>query len=256
MVMKKLLLALTLALAPAVASAQYVASYSYAYDLDSAAYVYPKLVGVNGDPFAGAMPGPCNIKTTGSSTSITEVTVGCNPFTNLAVGDVITITRAAGATPDVRTIITRTDAANIVVDTAINLPSNAFRWWKASFGTTDADGWIDLTGAFKNGGRIAIQYEQGDFATGFIWIVECRTQGLDPKPNQVYPGESSDCGKDGTLVSNTCQFATAPARFEVVFLPEQAATCRVGIKRSGADTSDAGAAIERISISAVGVTVR
>lgn len=256
--MKKLLtLVALLAVMPALAVAQDVAPIAYAYDLDSAAFVYPKLIGRNGDPFGGAIPGPSNIKTVGSSTSVTEVVANANPFLLLAKDDVIVVARtgAGGTTTDNRTIVTYTDDSNIVVDTAINLSRTlgfAFGWYDASYGTTDADGWIDLSNHFRFGGRIAIQYEQGDLATGLQWIVECQTAGLDPKPNQVYPGETSDCGKDATLVSNTCQFATAPARAEVVFMAEQAGKCRVGIRRNGADTSDAGAAIERISIAAVG----
>lgn len=251
-------LALAALLAPAVAHAQDVAQLSFAYDLDSAAYVYPKMTGANGDPFGAARQGPSNIKTVGSSTSVTEATASAAPFTNLVAGDTILVRRANGSI-DKRIIVTRTDASNVVIDTAVDWSRTggyAFTFFSSTYGTTDADGWVDLTSHFRWGGRIAIQYEQGDFATGLQWIVECQTTGLDQKPNQVYPGETSDCGKDATLVGTACQFATAPARIEILFLPEQAGMCRVGIRRNGADTSDAGAAIERISIVATGVAPR
>lgn len=257
--MRKLLMVLAgilLTVSPALAQQPETAPIAYAYDLDAATPIYPKITGRNGDPFGGSIPGAGKIKTTGSSVNVTEVTVGTNPFTDLEVGDPIIVRRIDG-TIDRRIIVTRTDAANVVLDTAVDwsAPGFNFSWYNTSFGAAATDGWVD-TSRFSGGVKFTIQYEQGDFATGFQYWVECETEGLDPKPNLVFPGETTDCGPGGTLVTNTCQIATAGATTSrmavVISADENTGKCRVGIQRNGADTSDAGAALERVSISVTG----
>lgn len=253
-------LALLLGLvSPALAQSPESASLAFAYDLDSDTPIYPTLAGKNGDPFGGGIHGTAAIETSGSSTSVTESVAGSNPFAEMAVGDVLLVRRPDG-TVDKRVIVTYTDDSNVVVDTAVDWSGGfRFEWYDASFGTAATSGWVD-TSRFSGGVKFTIQYEQGDLATGFQYWVECETEGLDPKPNLVYPGETSDCGPGGTLVSNTCQIATAGAttsRVAVVITPEEnTGKCRVGIQRNGADTSDAGANIERVSISVTGRVIR
>lgn len=251
--------ALLLALLAAPASAEERKSCHVAvkWDVDAATLTFPSLRGLNGSPCFGATSGDGRIQTSGSSTSVTETTAGSNPFAPHAVDDVLVVTRSSGVA-DSRVIVTYTDDSNVVVDTAVDWSTPAggfaFTWWEFFSGTTDADGWVDVSN-LGPGKVAAIQWDQGDLATGLLWEVQCRTNTLDPKPNKVYPGEASDCGP-GTLVAGQCLFAlagvgTTAARVEVM-LPEDASACRVGVLRSGADASDATTNREQVTISFYG----
>lgn len=256
---KRFLVLLALLATPSLLHAQDIAHLAFAYDLDAAAFVYPKLSGRGGDTYTGGIMGTGRIKTTGSTTTVDAVDAALDSFSRLAVGDVITVRRtetSSVSTVDRRVVTAKASDDQITVDTAVNWDRTAgfqWEWYDFSDGTTDADGWVDIS-RFSIDTKFIIQYEQGDFATGFQYRIECETQTLDPKPNVVFPGETSDCGPNGTLVTGTCQHATAglTGRVEVLLGDNVGNRCRVGIRRNGADTSDAGAAVERISISVTG----
>lgn len=259
MVMRKLLrLAglLLFLLFPPSAWAQDVTHLAYAYDLDSATFVYPKLTGRGGaDTYTGSITGPARIKTTGSSTTVVAVTAGQLPFASVDVGSPILIRRPNDSV-DKRVVVAKASGDSVTVDVAIDLDTTlgfVFSYYNFTAGTAATSGWVDVS-RFGVDTKFIIQYDQGDFATGLQYRIECETQTLDPKPGVVYPKETSDCGPDGTLVTGTCQIAVAGATgiAEVLLGDPAANRCRVGIKGAGADTSDAGAALERITISVTG----
>jgi hypothetical protein len=119
---------------------------TWADDLTATSYTYCAMTGQYGNPFGESRLGTAAIKTTGSSTSVTEVTAGTNPFTNLAVGDMLIVRRSAtsASITDRVSIVTRTDAANVVVSSAVNWSGQQFRWLKKSCGTAVTDGWFGV----------------------------------------------------------------------------------------------------------------
>lgn len=254
--MKKFLLTLLLAAFPLVAFAEVrTASFTIDYNLDSTTLIYCKETGLNGDPFGGTIAGTAKIKSVGSSVNVAEDTVGTNPFALLSVKDVIFVTFPDGTTAT-RTIVTRTSAAAVVLDVAVDLTGGfAFRWYKTVCGTTAADGWIDVS-PYTDKTFIA-QYEQGDLGGGLDVVWECKGGSPEAAPVGIYPGEADGCG-GGTLGSGVCNFATATVgtktnRFGVENYGAWNA-CRIGIAAHTNDPSDVGANLERVTISFQGRT--
>lgn len=148
--MKKSLLAalclVALVALPPLATAQRLTGQDVAYsifakDVTGGGYTYCKMVGANEDPFGRPIPGPDRIKTTGSSVTIDEVTVGSNPFALVAVGDMIQV--KVGLTNYKRAVVTKPSAAQITVDTALDLSAGyAWRYLSQRCGATAADGWF------------------------------------------------------------------------------------------------------------------
>lgn len=148
--MKKLFLLLLALGMAAPAGAQIVsasARVNYLYDLISTSYIYCKYTGLSGDPFGSPMPGPGLIKTSGSSTTVTELTTGDNPFAQVAAGDILFI--SVGGAISTRLVATRVSAAEITVDSSITLTGNSWSWMKRSCGTTISDGWVDAGGFYN-----------------------------------------------------------------------------------------------------------
>jgi hypothetical protein len=240
--------ALLLFVAPLLFSAEVKnGTFAYNYDVDSASLTYVRLVGQNGDPFGGSIAGPGTIKTVGSSTTVTENVASTNPFRDVGVGDVIQVSTSTNAR-FTRVVVAKASDASITVDSAVDLSAGyAWRWWDSQIGTTINDGWIDVSS--YSSAAMTVQYEQGDLdALTVRW--ECRTASLGAQPVIVYPGESSDCGIGGTLVTDRCSFATAgvTARLAVEVLDNPFAACRVGLAFAATDTSDAGAALEQVIV--------
>lgn len=116
----------------------------YAKDVADASYTYCLGRGLGGDPFGSPIPGRGTIKTTGSTTTIDEAVVGSNPFAEVAVGDILVIT--VGPTTYRRSVQTRASAAQITVDTAINLPNpTAWGFYDVTCGTGAGDGWVPVS---------------------------------------------------------------------------------------------------------------
>lgn len=248
--MKKLLiLIMALMVGDLYAQSPDTAHFAIAWDVDDAAVTYPRLRGQRGDPFGGPIAGPETLTAAGSTTVTSD---GGAAFTDVAVDDVLIVTKPDG-TADVVVVVTRTSDVEVIVDTAVTWTSVHWRYYKFSKGTGDTDGWIDVSG-FAGGANITVQYDQGDLATGLEVRWEAKTAGVDAKPITIYPGEASDCG-GGTLVSGLCRFATAgqASRNALVITGEENwSAVRVGVQRAGADTSDAGANRERVTISVTG----
>jgi hypothetical protein len=185
--MRRLLLGLLLLATPAWAD-QRVASYMVNFNASSATLTYCRATGRLGDPYGGPQPGNNPIKTSGSSTTVTTQVANGNPFLYMVVGDVIFVTRPTGVT-DTRVVVTRTDANNITVDTAVDWSTQtngfAFTWYHIACGTTANDGWIDVAGYPDK--TIVFQYDQGDATTGVDVRFECRAASPQAAPVQVYP---------------------------------------------------------------------
>jgi hypothetical protein len=248
--MKKLLiLIMALMIGDLYAQSPEVGHLAIAWDVDSDVLTYPVLRGRRGDPYSGTIEGQ------GTLTAATSVTVDgtAGAFTDIAVDDVIVVTKPTGLS-DVVVVVTRASDIQITVDTAVTWAAGThWRYYKFSAGTADTDGWIDVSG-FSGGANITVQYDQGDLVTGLEVRWEAKSAGVDAKPITIYPGDSSDCG-GGTLISGVCLFATAgqASRNALIITGEENwSAVRVGVRRSGADTSDAAAARERVSISVAG----
>jgi len=212
-----------------------VANYMYKYDLDSATLTFCKLIGREGDPYGGDKTGSGLVKTTGSSTSITENTVGQNPFTDVAVGDMLVFRRPTGVV-DRRIVVTRTDAANIVVETAIDLSGGvAFRFRTLTCGTTATDGWVDASGSDHI--TVVYQIDQQNTTTGIDFRVDCRGPGPGASAVQVYPAT-------GFVTDTTATIANQHA----VAVNGRWSACRVGVKLTSTDDGgDTGANAEQIT---------
>ena len=246
----KALLAGGLLLLTSAASAQeqFSAGFMNLYDVDSSTLTYCVMTGRGGDPFAGPIPVQGRIKTTGSSTTVTEVTTGSNPFTAVAVGDTLVVDRGQGNV-DTVIVTVRTDAANVTVSSAVNWENSGngrtFGFYDQTCGTGATNGWISVTqGTITN---LTLQYDQGDLDA--LWVRwECKTGATGAQPVILYPGESDGCG-GGTLDTGHCSFATPglTSRLSVVDTVTSFSQCRIGVRYNTTDTSDAGAAIEQVT---------
>lgn len=238
-VLASLLLPVLLALLPAAAGAQEsVGNFMYKYDLDSTTLIFCKLAGLNGDPLRGLIPGPALVKTAGSSTSVTENTVGQNPFTNIAVGDMISVRRPTGV--DTRVVVTRTDAANITVDAAVDWTGGfQFSYKTLQCGTTANDGWIDASASASAASNVTITYNivQQNTTTGIDMRIECRSSVIGAQPVQVYPATGFT-----TDTAATIGFQHA------ITINGRWSACRVGVKITSTDDGgDTGANAEQIT---------
>lgn len=242
-----------------LAEEQRVASFMVKYDVDSDSDIYCVLNGIGG-PWGPDISGGAPIKTSGSSTSVTEVVTDSNPFLGMAVDDVILIGYPDG-TSDTRVIVTFTDDSNVVVDEAIDLSAGyAFRWRDSACGTTITNGWIDVS-AFSRV-KAVIEYNQGDLGTGLDVLFEGMAGAIDAHEVTLYPGDipaTNACG-GGTLTSDHCTLATSDAGTKAARLaldiPEGWRRVRIAINRNGTDSSDATTNRERVTAYIEGFVAR
>ena len=224
--MVKKLLTVLFCLLPSLVLAQNqnVASFAIKYDVDSATMTYCRMEGTGGSPWGQPKAGLYRIQTTGSSSTVDEAVAGSNPFTGMAVGDVLLISTATASY--VRSIITYTSAAQIVVDSALDISTGAsFSWLELVCGTTVAFGWIDVApGTDKT---FTVQYNAGDLTGGLNVLWQCRAAGPDAQPIQVYPA---------TGVMNLAAPGAAVGTGLVVY--EQWSACRMGVAFATADVGD------------------
>lgn len=205
------------------------------YDLDATSATYCRYI----TSTTGLAEGPGvqvfeKVVTSGSSTSVTALSAATTaPFTAVAVGDLIDffppnvpgLPSVAGTVPGGRQrryVVTRTDADNIVVDSAVNLGTAGatFVFWKRSCGTAATDGWVDVTGQHA---QFSIGITQM-VVTGFItYQVECRTS------NASY---SSIVIVDTANISAASPVVGNPHTTDIL-VPY--ASCRVGLLINSAD---------------------
>lgn len=241
-------LVLTLACSVAFAQEQRTAQFSARWDVDSDTETFGVLTGMNGSAYGDPMHVGTLIETSGSSTTVTAVTASSAPFANLSVGDLIYV-RTSPTNVDVRGITAKASSDSITIDAAADWSAGSglpFHWRKFTTGTAATDGWVDTRGYADI--QASVLYLQGDLATGLAARWWCRNNTDSTIAEVVYPNGSADCGDNATLASGFCQFATAGATASLtVIIPGRWDECRVGIKRNGADTSDAGANVESVT---------
>jgi hypothetical protein len=225
--MRRLLIALVLLLSGSAVMAQVTrvdTPILSKYDLDSATYVYCKL--------GFSLIGPGRIETSGSSATVTAVSGSTDPYTNVAVGDELFISGAAGNFT--RTVTARASATSITVDSAVNLDVDGgyiFNYRTLSCGAAVTDGWIQV-GPGKH--TITIIYRQGDLGGGVDYSLESRARGALGLPLQETYGTIA---ATTTLVNGVS-----------IVLGETTPEFRVGLKYNTSDTSDATTNLEQIDI--------
>lgn len=206
--LKMLFLALFLPTLVSAQDIQRTAWATYAKDLTDTSYNYCKLVGQNGDPFGPANVGRGTIETSGSSTTVVESVTGSNPFTEIAVGDVLMFT--LNGVVYRRGVTARASAASITVDSVIDLGTAgvSWSWYQQKCGATATDGWIPVS-----------------LATTFSFVVNWVTK------NATSLDHSFECrvGGDAALVveqaSQTAAGTTAAVVTDGVW-----DECRIGLK--------------------------
>jgi hypothetical protein len=218
------------------------------YDVDVTALTYCV---PTGGPFADPISVTQRIKTTGSSTTVTEFVTGGAPFTNVVVGDALAIRTPNSTTTTLVSVVAKASAASITVDTAITLSDTAghpFSYYHHVCGTTDNDGWFAVP-AGAQWLSIAVQYDQGDLGA-FVVRWEKKEAGPLALPMVVYPGGASDCGALGfSLSTDRCSATTAGvlARLEVV---DEAPSgfYRVGLAYVTSDALDTTTNLEKVTV--------
>lgn len=216
------------------------ATYITNYDLDATDYTYCVTTGNTGGAWDPNIPGKGNVETSGSSTTVTGVTGAADSFGPPAAGDIVFFKKNDGSVL-IRYIVTNADADTITVNTAVDLDVTggvAWEWRKVTCGTGATNGWIDLAGF--TGKKISLEITQMVATGGVDFKFECRDNTYVSTSHVVYPGESSDCGVNGTLASAVCNVASgATGSWDLVFTPEeQWDACRVGVKIGSADDGD------------------
>ena len=242
--MKKFLLALLLVPSLLLAQEQSNANATIEFDIDSNTLTYFKMNGLNGNPFGPDIQGQSTIQTAGSNTTVTEFVAGALPFTLLAVGDAIFVRRPDG-TVDRRIIVAKASGASITINTPVDWTGGfAFTWRDLLSGTAVTDGWISASAAAAT--TFHIQYDQGDLNTLAV-RVECRGGYPGALPIQVFPA----CAAGACATEQAYTTVGIASRSTFVVVDPVFTECRVGLRYTTTDTSDAGANLESVT---VGVT--
>lgn len=219
------------------------------YDVDSATLTFCS---------SGTLiTGTGQLKTSGSSTTVTSAVAGSASLSPIVVGDQLSVVSSTGA-ETFRTVTAKASNDSITVSSAVDwtTPVN-FRFRKVTCGTDDESGWLPV-GDFSQSLSI-VQYEAGDLTGGLSVQWQCRGAAPGSKPMKIHPPTGSTdptvCG-GGTLSTDFCVFATATVgtitnRFGVAN-PWPWSQCRVGFKATTADPSDAGANLESVTIYLIG----
>lgn len=154
------------------------------YDLDSTSYQFCSSTGQLGLVRQADIPVKLKVKTTGSTTAVTAVTAGTNPFQNIAVGDILTFP-VSGVSPVGTTdstygqtvtvyVAARADADNITASSALDLSAGyPFTWRKVTCAATG--GWIPVRNASLV--QFLLQIDQLNVTGGIDYKVECRQRG-------------------------------------------------------------------------------
>lgn len=184
----------------------------WAWDLTDTSYTYCALAGYQGNPFGPPLAGSAAIKTTGSSTNITEVTAGTNPFTYLAVGDMLLVRKVPQTEFDRVVIVTRTDAANVVVNTAVDWSAGyQFYWLDRTCGTAVTNGW---------------------FSVGTFTTIEAQTEWSTKNATSLEMQTECAMGVGGPVIAETYSFSAVGNHAHVITAGVYD-RCRVGLKLTG-----------------------
>lgn len=212
-----------------VVGPNYKAVFVTAYDIDTADPIFCVTTGQNGSPWAapriGSGTGGNNIKTSGSSTTVTEVTTDSLPFTLLSVGDQIFVNG------NTRYITAKASGASITVNSAVNIENGGsgypFTWNKVSCGTAITDGWIPVADAREV--TVKIQVDQLNVTGGINAKIQCKDNNQDITVFQVYP----DPADTATAECHTMNFTAVNACAYIV--PGTWDACRVSLDIGTAD---------------------
>jgi hypothetical protein len=217
----------------------------YNYDVDSLTLTYCTLNGADGGASTAPVSGVGTVTAAASATIEASTTTS---FSSVLAKDVVVIAPDNGV-PTPYVVSSVTDGDTIVIDTAITVTARGWQWYKTVCGTAATSGWFNVSSYSDK--SISIEYNQGDLDNLSIRY-ECKGGYVGASPVIVYPGESDGCG-GGTLASGLCDFPTAgiTARLTLAFY-EPWVSCRVGFKAKATDTTDAGAAIEQLTIGFTG----
>lgn len=195
-------------LLPLCAQAQTVieqkkAPIAYNWDLTATSYTYCRYLGLNGDPWANShIPGRSRIKTSGSSTTVTEYVTGDNPFTEISVGDILYIQQPYGAPEAPRLVTARASAASITVDTAIDLSATggfSWTWRKQSCGSTISDGWFPVGNFYTL--TFSTEWATKN-ATSLEAQVECRLGNVSASPTIINSASLSAVGNNTVIITD------------------------------------------------------
>ena len=190
--MKKLLLLLLLLAIPA--QAENVTGYfAVRYDLDSTSIIYCRSEGERGDPFRPPKSALYRVDNAGSETAVTSATAGQDVFLGMAAGDVMYIT--VDQVQYERGVLTYTDTENIVVDEAIDLSGDDYRfsWRRNNCGTAATDGWLSTSGLSNLSVMFAMNQYVGDAGNNGM---DVRIEGMIAAPDgttsvmQLWPSKS------------------------------------------------------------------
>lgn len=237
---RKLLVAL--ALAPmALASDSREVSINLLYDLDSETFVYCASLGRAGNAGgAGAVSqgtsrgddyqAPFKIKTTGSSTTTVSNTASQGAFANINVGDILVVIQAGRRLE--RVVLTNADDDTVVVDEAWDLSDGTHFYWREVLCDDGTSQKTAIPVADMDHFTLLAQAAQSDAASVDVNF-ECRFQN---GPWLIVETKNITAYGNGTA-----------NYLRRDFFNENFEACRVGLKLT-TDTSDAGAAIERINV--------
>lgn len=219
------------------------AHFQGANDLDATSYTYCIATG-NSGPLGTPFDGRVNVKTTGSSTTITAVTVGSGPFDKVTVGDILFL-RSQNTTPDIRYVTAKTSADTVTVNSAINIENSGagrpFGWYDVTCGTSASDGWMPVSQFSLV--KVLFRIDQMN-ATSIDAIIEGRDDTLNPQPTLLYPdpadaASTNECKKGNFTDVNGCAVVVTGIWDAI----------RIGFKINTDDGSDTGADAESITAS-------
>ncbi len=140
--------------------------WSELWDIADTSYRY----GVYGE----VQTGQNYIKTSGSSTTVTEANSGDGTFQAFAAGDLISVKAGADGAWSTRILTAVASAASVTVNSAITLAGNAWSYRKWYNGTASTDGWFSV----RDYSTKSVQWQWvTDNATSATFTLEGRIHG-------------------------------------------------------------------------------
>jgi hypothetical protein len=206
-------------------------------------YVYPYTVSNGKENASGWTPVSIPVTTSGvSTTSLAAVTALTTPFSVVAAGDLLHFSYipATGNAPQTfeRLVVTRTDADNVVLDTAITIPAagTTFSFRHATFSADPEGGWVSVTP--YDSWTFSWVITQNTDTGGINYMLQCRLGAFGSVPVTLVGPTNVASGAAATTASYSRVVNAAWDQ------------CRLGFIFGTNDDADAtGAASEKISVS-------
>lgn len=203
------------------------------YDLDATDLTFCRVTGKTGSAYdTTGIKVEKYISTSGSSTTTSEVT-DTDPFSGLAVNDLLFVDQAPGTISTLlRAIAVATSASAVVVNSAWDIENGGtgytFSYFDQTCGTGATDGWVDVEGNSQV--EVTFAMEQVNVTGGVDLQIQCRKSGLNPQAVQVFP--SCTTGSCDTYQNYT---TAGIASSTTVVDTASWSQCRVGLKIGSAD---------------------